>query len=349
MAYDKPMVSMNRLDKLCKQIFDKDCSIDQFNEALSHLYNWRSAHGYPLNALTMTLKNRADLIDKNAIVAQRLKRLESIMRKLHRRPSMQMSQMQDVGGCRGIVSGTRQLRRLIEVYENRPLKHSLNKTDDYINHPKPDGYRSIHLRYRFKGRASATPWDNLRIEIQLRTKLQHSWATAVETVDAFTGENLKFGNGSHQWKRFFSLMGSVHALYENNPTVPGTPVSHFDLHKEVADLAKELNVLYKLRSYAHITKQMQGYKNGKDYWYLLELRPEQNSILLRSYPTKLSGTARLDYARTEEKFNKTTNQAVLVSVDSINDLQKAYPNFFGDTRLFILTLERFLEQKSIQM
>ena len=44
----------------------------------------------------------------------------------------------------------------------------------------------------------------LWIEIQLRTSLQHAWATVVETVDAFTNENLKFGAGSDDWKRFFN-------------------------------------------------------------------------------------------------------------------------------------------------
>jgi ppGpp synthetase/RelA/SpoT-type nucleotidyltranferase len=45
-------------------------------------------------------------------------------------------------------------------------------------------------------RSASSPWNRLWIEIQLRTSLQHAWATAVETVDAFTNENLKFGAGS---------------------------------------------------------------------------------------------------------------------------------------------------------
>ncbi|MDH7789146.1 RelA/SpoT domain-containing protein [Ochrobactrum sp. AN78] len=344
MAYEKPKMSMNQLDKFCKSMFAEECHIDDFQQAINHLFNWRSAHGYPLNALSMTLKNRVRSIDKNAIVAQRLKRLDSILRKLRRRSSMQMSQMQDVGGCRAILSGPRQLRQLMALYTEKPLNHSLTKIDNYISHPKEDGYRSIHMRYRFKGRASASPWDRLRIEIQIRTKLQHSWATAVETVDAFTGENLKFGNGSENWKRFFSLVSSVHAVYENCPTVPGTPNDIKELHAELLHLTNELNVIYKLRSYAQITKHMQGYKKGKDYWYLLELRPDENRILFKSYPSQLSRAARIEYASIEEKFSKTTNQAVLVSVDSLTDLQNAYPNFFGDTRLFISSLERFLEQ-----
>ena len=47
----------------------------------------------------------------------------------------------------------------------------------------------------------------LRIEIQIRSRLQHAWATAVETVDAFSGTSLKTtgGSGSEKtdWGRFY--------------------------------------------------------------------------------------------------------------------------------------------------
>lgn len=258
---------------------------------------------------------------------------------------MQMSQMQDVGGCRAVVGGMKNLGQVLRIYVDRPLKHTLYKLDNYIDQPKEDGYRSIHMRYRFAGRATASPWNNLRIEVQIRTKLQHSWATAVETIDAFTGENIKFGVGAEKWRRFFALMGSVHALYERQEAVPNTPLAVSDLRAELAELSFELNVPYMLRSYARIGRQVQGYKNGKDYWYLLELMPSTSEVKMTSYPTKMSDQAKIDYAAAELRFQKTLNQAVLVSVDSIKDLQKAYPNFFGDTRLFLSSLERFLNDK----
>lgn len=338
---------MNKLDKACAKIFAQDCEPHEWNQAIELLSNWRASHSYPLNALNTTLRNRIKSIDKEAITAQRLKRLESVLRKLRRRPTMQMSQMQDVGGCRAVVNGMKNLTAINKLYNEKPLRHALTKMDDYISHPKEDGYRSIHMRYRFAGRATASPWNNLRIEVQLRTKMQHSWATAVETIDAFTGENIKFGVGNERWRRFFSLMGSVHAYYENQPPVPNTPELISELRDEVRHLSEELRVPYLLRSYARVGKHIQGYKNGKDYWYLLELLPSANEIHLKSYPTRLSGTAKLEYAMVESKFSNTLNQAVLVSVDSINDLQKAYPNFFGDTRLFLSGLERFMKKDSV--
>jgi len=336
---------MNQLDKSCLRLFASGTTTDDWVTALQLLSNWRASHSYPLNALNTTLRNRVLSVDPSAITAQRLKRLESVLRKLRRRPTMQMSQMQDVGGCRAVVGGMKNLAEVLRIYVDRPLKHTLYKLDNYIDQPKEDGYRSIHMRYRFAGRATASPWNNLRIEVQVRTKLQHSWATAVETIDAFTGENIKFGAGADKWRRFFALMGSVHALYERQHPVPGTPVVTSELRDELSDLSTELNVPYMLRSYARIGRQVQGYKNGKDYWYLLELMPSTSEVKMTSYPNRMSDLAKNDYADAELRFRDTLNQAVLVSVDSIKDLQKAYPNFFGDTRLFLSSLERFLSEK----
>lgn len=347
MAYEKPSCSMNQLDKGCMRLFAGECDVDEWINGLQLLSNWRASHSYPLNALNTTLRNRALSVDPTAITAQRLKRLDSVLRKLRRRPTMQMSQMQDVGGCRAVVGGMKNLAAILRLYIERPLKHTLNKVDNYIDSPKEDGYRSIHMRYRFTGRATASPWNNLRIEVQVRTKLQHSWATAVETIDAFTGENIKFGVGAEKWRRFFSLMGSVHALYERQPPVPNTPLDIGELREELAQLSLDLNVAYMLRSYAKIGRQVQGYKNGKDYWYLLELMPSTSEVKMTSYPNRMSDDAKTDYAAAELRFQNTLNQAVLVSVDSIKDLQKAYPNFFGDTRLFLSSLERFLSEKNV--
>lgn len=59
--------------------------------------------------------------------------------------------------------------------------HQYVGMDDYISTPKESGYRSLHLKYKNKNKYRPD-YDGLQIEIQLRTKLQHIWATAVETM-----------------------------------------------------------------------------------------------------------------------------------------------------------------------
>lgn len=82
--------------------------------ALQIINNWRSSHAYPLNIFQMTLRRRARRIEKDAIVAQRTKRLESIHAKLARQPSMRMTQMQDIAGCRAVMKNMAGLRLLVK-------------------------------------------------------------------------------------------------------------------------------------------------------------------------------------------------------------------------------------------
>ena len=352
MAYVKPKFSFNQVDKAATRAFMPAAfdfraePLPDINKALGIVWNWRVAHSYPLNALHMTLRYRTKSTDGGALTAQRLKRFESIIRKLERAQTktMHLSQMQDIGGCRAVVRNMDRLRALHSVYKERPLRHSLSKTRDYIADPKGDGYRSIHLMYRFSGKASSLPWHKLRIEIQMKTKIQHAWATAVETVDAFTGQDLKFGEGLPEWRRFFALMGSVHAIYENSPTVPGTPDTLIGLAAEVRGLEQILGVRNSLNSYRVLTQHITGWRGGSRDWYLIRMKPEKQSIQVWRYSPSNFGKAEEDLSQAEEEFKNTRNQAVLVSAASVNELKRAYPNYFADTAHFVTTLTRFLER-----
>jgi ppGpp synthetase/RelA/SpoT-type nucleotidyltranferase len=342
MPYEKPPCSLNQIDRAGKKIFDSKTAVDELPEPVTLIWNWRAAHSYPLNALHMTLRNRARDIDINALTAQRLKRLDSILRKLKRRPTVQLSQMQDIGGCRAVVSNMNRLNMLSLLYQTKPLRHELNRVRDYIIEPKEDGYRSIHFMYRFRGNATSLPWDKLRIEIQLRTKLQHAWATSVETVDAFTGEDLKFGAGSSAWRRFFELMGSVHARIEKTELIPGTPQTHEGLLEEVRELEAKLQVIHQLRSYAHLTQHITGARGQSREWFVVQMLPAEGRVSVRSYPLSDFEAAKQLLAETERQFEGTRNQVVLVAVASLRDLKRAYPNYFADTAYFTSILEKVL-------
>ena len=103
MAWAKPKYSRGSVNKAGNLLAanhwdDKDfINIGQMFDVIN---NWRSSHSYPLLASRMTLTGRARGIDHRAIIAQRLKRLESINTKLRNNENMALSQMQDIGGCR---------------------------------------------------------------------------------------------------------------------------------------------------------------------------------------------------------------------------------------------------------
>ena len=339
MAYEKPAHSLNQIDKAGRAILDPE----QAFEGILVLNSWRVAHRYPLNALHMTLRNRAIRIDGNAITAQRLKRLESVVRKLYRQQTLQMSQMQDIGGCRAVLSNMSRVNMLRFMYETNPLRHRLARTRDYINDPKEDGYRSVHLIYRFVGKATSSPWNRLWIEIQLRTSLQHAWATAVETVDAFTNENLKFGAGSDDWKRFFQLVSALHARAEKTAPIPNVPVAYDAIAREAKLLERKLGVIHRLEQYAHITQQITRKKQGINFdWYVLQILPDAGRVIVRGYPLAAFDQAKEALIALEVKFKGTRNQAVLVATASLNELRRAYPNYFADTKFFIEVLRSLI-------
>ena len=83
-------------------------------------------------------------------------------------------------------------------------------------------------------------WQGLQIEIQLRSRLQHQWATAVETVGTFIGDELKSNRGDQGWLRFFALMSSAIALSERTPLVPDTPTNQPEIVEEIRRCNEEL-------------------------------------------------------------------------------------------------------------
>jgi putative GTP pyrophosphokinase len=128
--------------------------------------------------------------------------------------------------------------RMYEEPEHHLYEEGSLKCYDYTT-PKEDGYRGIHVVARYHPRLTErVPWNGQRIEIQLRTTLQHAFATAVETVTTFTREPLKFGAGPTEWRRFFSLMGSALAMREQTPLVEGTPNTEAELIGELREAAK---------------------------------------------------------------------------------------------------------------
>src|SRR5439155_6724125 len=158
-----------------------------------------------------------------------------------RRLSTRLTQMEDIGGCRAVVQSAAMVRRVCRMYEKSTMKHKRRHMVDYQNEPRDTGYRGVHLIYDYQSETKPE-FNGLKIEIQLRSRQQHAWATAVETVDAFTGQGLKDGSGEAGWQRFFATMGTFIAHKEGSNPVPNTPTDPKTLRDEIVRYAKELDV-----------------------------------------------------------------------------------------------------------
>ena len=326
---------------------DESGEDEAYLQALEVINNWRAIHNFPLNTFQSGLRKRARGIDPTSLVAQRIKRLSSISAKLNRFPSMTLSQMQDIGGCRAVMSSNRRVRELVRAYQKSGLKHELAQIDDYIYEPKASGYRGVHLVYKYRSDRKAD-YNGLKVEMQLRSHFQHIWATAVETVGTFTQQALKSSQGEDDWLRFFALMGSVFAVTERTPHVPDTP-SGPALIEELRELAIDLDVRAQLQSYGQALKVIGSSVKRSDHFYLLQLIPEDQTLSVTAFRASESDEAATAYLDAEKRLEKHRGQAVLVSVDKITSLQRAYPNYFLDTENFLALLDDALRGRRLRV
>ena len=162
----------------------------EFDENLEIFNNWRALHSYPMNIIYMNLNRRIKKLGiQDAIIVQRLKRSPSILNKLNRFKDMQLSRMQDIGGVRIIV------KKISDIYKirddiNNAFPHKICYEKNYINNPKEDGYRCLHMIFEIKN-LNDEKYNGLNIELQIRTELQHQWATAVEILGLYKNVSYK--------------------------------------------------------------------------------------------------------------------------------------------------------------
>lgn len=306
--------------------------------ALDVVSNWRSCHGYPMNTFQATLRRKLESIDSNALVAQRLKRTPSIVQKLRRFDRMRLTQMQDIGGLRAVMRDLKKVRKLGLQYRiNSRFKHELVSEDDYILRPQESGYRSLHLVYRYNN-PRASDYNGLLIELQFRTRLQHNWATAVETVSLFLGQALKSSEGSSDWLKFFAVVGSAFAALEDTEPVPGYEhLKPRETFREVRRISRRLKVAEKLRGFSMAAKAVQG---TGDSYYLIVLDVALKTVSVITFPRGGLNFATDAYNRAEKQIQDGQPiHAVLVSTESISALRRAYPSYFLDTTQFVRNLE----------
>jgi ppGpp synthetase/RelA/SpoT-type nucleotidyltranferase len=305
----------------------------EIRQAFHIANNWRESHAYPMRSIRGSLRWYMHYRDIEGVTVARLKRMQAIRRKLGR-TSIRLHQFQDLGGCRAILSSLDHVHRLVETM--RQCRHELRSESDYIARPKPDGYRSHHLMFNFQSRGDSKIFDGKRIEVQIRTRLQHAWATAVESVGLFRGEYLKGDVGDPQWLRLFQLMSAEFALFEGCPEPPGVP-SHVQRIPEIIALDKALEATKNLDKLSHAVRftDISVSPRERPTYYLIKYDNATNEITVETFFAPKSAMA--SYGSAEFFDNKTgrnTKNVVLVEADKVETLKEAYPNYFGDVQLF---------------
>jgi hypothetical protein len=336
MEWIHPEYQRQQVNAAAKILLKMPVARIEHNAALQVVNNWRYSHNYPLNTFKVTLRKYAAKAYPPAVVAERRKRLESILLKLTREPSMKLTQMQDIAGCRAVVGSLTNVKRLVEIYRKSDIKHRLHHVKDYIASPKASGYRSVHIIYDYFSDKVST-WNGLKVELQFRSLLQHVWATAVETVGAFTKQALKSSRGATEWLRFFALMASYIARNENSPIVPDTPKDDAELKSELWDCANKLNAFSQLEGFQRSMGAIDDPTLKGSGYYLLQLNTNSTPARLNVTGYKVSDLENAVWASMQAEEDPDLN-VVLVAVSSLKTLRRAYPNYYADTDSFLKIL-----------
>ena len=287
---------------------------------------------------------------KRTVISQitnRIKSAESIYAKLLKKglePDFETARknLKDLIGIRVVCPFEDELYQVAESLEMQK-DIEIVRIKDYIKNPKMSGYRSYHMVYQFHSDKKETYNKNMFIEIQLRTKLQHIWATAVEMMGIYTHSNLKSSQGDEDILRFFTVVSSIFAIQENQPVCPGTSDWLDELLDEMHELDKKHNILKMLeamKNAAHIIKPK--FKNTNGY-FLLVLNLEDHNLTITMYKPSEIQIATQVYDTIEARNDPNIN-AVLVSANSFATVKKAYPNYFVDITDFLNKIKKLYKE-----
>jgi ppGpp synthetase/RelA/SpoT-type nucleotidyltranferase len=174
-----------------------------FFEHVNVVLEWRDQHSYPLSLTMPGLRNWVENAGGPTRPAQRLKQLQTIVEKCARHPGMKLARMQDIAGCRAVLSDDAQID---EVAQRIRDHWDVDRCVDYRSQGRSDtGYRGLHLMVVKRERI---------VEIQLRSSSQHDWAEVVAATGSRLGYPLKDGIGPPELVQYFKMASNLLRLQE---------------------------------------------------------------------------------------------------------------------------------------
>jgi ppGpp synthetase/RelA/SpoT-type nucleotidyltranferase len=214
--------------KAGKGLDDFDFSFDDLVEAMIAVTWWRSLHARPLSRVAANLRYHVGAekakVSGQIDITQRLKRRPTIFNKLEREPTMQLTQMQDIGGVRARLPS---LSHLYAVSRRLRKTWTIVRTKDYVKSPRDSGYRAIHHIVRRSDRL---------VEVQLRTVLQDAWANQVEEDSRRLAVGYKFGSGEAEVHDYYRLFSEAFATLDREETLSNDLITAINESRErVAD------------------------------------------------------------------------------------------------------------------
>lgn len=296
-------------------------------EELNKLQEFRQTFQEPISNVFNFVLGVARKVDKQCIVTYRIKRIDTIVEKLrrfHENPNgkMNLSRMWDIAGCRCILNSTDE-DKLYVLLKKIQKEYGRNcKVKDYVAEQKASGYRSIHVYV--KDHQTQKP-----IEIQIRNKAQHNWATLVEIVDLLFGTKNKESGAESQLGRFLYLYSKAEDLTKEEFS------EMLKIERKVKVFERMSNVL--TRNYLNIRRQWLKQKTKGSYFVITA---NKNGSEIVSFPSFKE--AETSYY---EKYLANSDSNIVLThlrMPDFNQISMAYSNyvlamhaFFDDYRVLV--------------
>ena len=336
------------------------------------LQDLRIANKSALATTFKALHHAALKIDKDSVCTYRIKRIESIISKLIRFQDMEAQRIADIAGCRCIVTSEKNVMALYEYLkkEEKKLPFTIRSEKNYIESPKENGYRSIHLNVQTKEPPLKV------VEIQLRSLDQHNWATLVEISDVLFQSKLKeFGDKVNpdlyefhrllakrdseltlsDKKKISEISGKYHYL-ERLGTL--FTENHLNLRAQRNKLKTSRNAPFLLISTDKEgkpeLKDFSNFDNAETAYFEMFLNnPENKNIVLTHFKNTTFDKISIAYSNYFMTYNETLfrilNSIADVSVDAFNKYKIG--EFKNNYKAFLFILSKWFtnKQKEIRL
>lgn len=339
-----PRYSKGEVERAGKTLASSSGSQAEIDHALIVLEYWKAAFQEPLDEMIVRLRGLVDSYPDVAVFG-RIKRNQAIIAKLRRDgKKFSLRTMDDIAGCRIVLPSMPLLYEACDLLLHElPSIYRKSFSRDYIKFPKADGYRSVHLITSHA--APSYGYDCLHCETQIRTSLQHAWATALETYDVISGAGMKAGGGSADERRFFACVSGLFARREGTAPIPEVPSRREELIHELSLLEERCNITARLRAASEsVSIVSKNLTIEGDALCLLDIDYADQSTRIYAFSPELHDEAQREYARKEADRQKSSGSdslrdVLLVRVSSARELTSAYPNYSTDIKAFIRAYE----------
>lgn len=321
--------SKSKIDQAGKTLAsNNEEDIEKYLVAEEIFDSYRSAHLEPLMKTTSILQRWMESSHKGYYIALRLKRKPQILRKLNRF-HVRLSQLQDIAGARIILDKNDDVDDVADYLFGSIKKQTeltLIDQTDYRGKGRPDsGYRAWHIILDNNG---------YKIELQLRSKIQHYWAETIERTSVVYGYLLKELEGNSIVLSYFKQLSEVFFEFESNNHISNLKrlaldetypkalavISSSDKHK-VLNSHPDRNVIKTLSSVNN--------RDGINNWIFIFSWDTGNFVnWIKASNDPLEAISL--YAQNEHAFPAKDNfEVVLVGASDISTIEQTHSHYFG--------------------